>query len=118
MFFTRFLYNQNIKKGKNMLYENRQFYSSNKNKRRLSRYFKRCWKKIWDFNGKNGKNTKKSFVNERWIRWKNNGKVCYIERKSVYHLTNDGNKNRIAKNTKKCVIRQKPKFKNCGSYLE
>ena len=57
-------------------------------------------------------------MNERWIRWKNNDKVCYIERKSVYYLTNDGNKNRIAKNTKKCVIRQKPKFKNCGSYLE
>ena len=57
-------------------------------------------------------------MNERWIRWKNNDKVCYIERKSVYYLTNDGNKNRIAENTKKCVIRQKPKFKNCGSYLE
>ena len=42
MIFSRFLYNQNIKKGKNMLHENRQFYSSNKNKRRLSRYYKRC----------------------------------------------------------------------------
>ena len=57
-------------------------------------------------------------MNERWIRWKNNDKVCYIERKSVYYLTNDGNKNRIAENTKKYVIRQKAKFKNCGSYLE
>ena len=54
-------------------------------------------------------------MNERWIRWENNDKVCCIERKSVYYLTNDGNKNRIARSIKKCLIRQKPKFKNCGS---
>ena len=58
MFFSRFLYDRNIKKDKNMLYRNRQFYSSNKNKRRFSRYCKRC-SIFHNSKEKKGKNTKK-----------------------------------------------------------
>ena len=30
-----------------------------------------------------GKNEKSNWINERWIRWKNNGKICWTKSKNL-----------------------------------
>ena len=61
-----------------------------------------------------GKNKKSNSINERWIRCKNNDRVCRIATKNVYNYsTADNSENEKAKGTKKCVIKRKHKFENC-----
>ena len=55
-------------------------------------------------------------INERWIRWKNNDKICWIKNKNLY--LGDSSQDKKAKGTKKRAINRKLKFKNYKNNLE
>ena len=49
---------------------------------------------------------KSNQINERCIRWENNGKFCRIETKTYSYLTDDNDGNKNAKGTKRFVIKK------------
>ena len=68
-------------------------------------YLKNKWKIHW--------------INEKLIRWKNNEKFVSLRAKVYSHLIDHGSKDKkVAKDTKKCVIKRKPKFKDCKNCLK
>ena len=63
-----------------------------------------------------GKNKNSNWINERLIRWKSHGKICWIKSENNSYLTDDVSEDKITKDTKKGVIKRKLKFefyKNC-----
>ena len=64
-----------------------------------------------------GKNKKSDLINERWIRWTNHEKTCWIDSKSIY-LKGNNNEDQKAKGTKKGVMKRKFRFQNYQNCLE
>ena len=64
-----------------------------------------------------GKNKKSDLINERWIRWTNHEKTCWIDSKNIY-LKGNNNEDQKAKGTKKGVMKRKFRFQNYQNCLE
>ena len=62
-----------------------------------------------------GKNKKSNWNNERWIRWKNHDKICWIKSRN---LIDDGSEDKKAKGAKKFVVKWKLIFENYKKCLE
>ena len=62
---------------------------------------------------------KSNWINENKLEGKvMYDKSCWIKKKNVSYLTDDGSEDKKAKGTKKCVIKRKLKFENYKTCLE
>ena len=60
---------------------------------------------------------KVNWCNERWIRWKNHERICWIKSHNL-QLIDDSREDKKVKCTKKCVVKRKLKFEYYKHCLE
>ena len=71
----------------------------------------------WKYHYLRGK-IKNYWINERWIRWRNNDRVCCIRPETYTYFMDDCDEHKKLNDTRKCVIKRKCKFKNYKYCLE
>ena len=62
--------------------------------------------------------SKNNWINERWIRWKNQEIVCSLRVKTYSYLKDNNDEDKKEKGTKRCVIKRKLKFQDYENCLK